>query len=189
MYHYGKEISYDYALLKVEDFDSLQPFACKNEVLDEHIHTKLIEDNQVNNEDGLYFRYFDTQNQNTIAIVSLAASGILFRMSNFTQTLPAIKIDILAADKNYQKIHYDEDSEKATDSSEHYYFMDDIMGTIINHIRRISEEFALVEYIILYAAKDAYHFYERNGFSDYTEYMEAECNQKIRDNIPMFFKL
>lgn len=36
MYKYGEEISYDFNLLKVEDYDDLQLFTCGNSKLDAH---------------------------------------------------------------------------------------------------------------------------------------------------------
>lgn len=46
-----------------------------------------------------------------------------------------------------------------------------------------------MEYIVLYADRNAYRYYERNGFQDYTEFMVRENNQEINENIPMFLKL
>ena len=60
---------------------------------------------------------------------------------------------------------------------------------IISHCREMSEKYALVDYIVLYADKNAYRYYERNGFSDYTEFMVKENNQEIHKNIPMYLKL
>lgn len=47
----------------------------------------------------------------------------------------------------------------------------------------------LADYIVLYADKDAYRYYERNGFLDYSEYMIKENNQEINKNIPMYMEL
>lgn len=44
MYNYGEEISYNFDLLKVEDYDNLQPFECTNERLDRHIKQDVIKD-------------------------------------------------------------------------------------------------------------------------------------------------
>ena len=73
MYKYGEEISYDFKLLKVEDYEDLQPFTCGNEKLDSHIHEHLIENNEIVDEDGLYFVFRDLGNNKIIAVVSLAS--------------------------------------------------------------------------------------------------------------------
>lgn len=189
MNKYGEEISYDFNLLKVEDYEDLQPFTCDNEKLDAHIHNDVIKNGEIVDEDGLYFVFRDLSTKKIMAVVSLAASGIIFKVDNYTHVLPAIKIDVLAVDKAYQKMHYDWCSENSQNRDDHYYFSDDIMGTILDHCRSISEEKALAQYIVLYADKKAYRYYERNGFEDYSKFMVKENNQEIMENIPMYMQL
>lgn len=189
MSRYGEEISYDFKLLKVEDYNDLQPFTCGNEKLDLHIHRDVIREGQIVDEDGLYFVCRDLSTKKIIAIVSLATSGVVYEMTNYMHILPAIKIDVLAVDVEYQKMHYDYRSESSEDKDEHYYFSDDIMSTILQHCREISEEKALANFIILYDDKKAYRYYQRNGFLDYKEFMIKERNQEIHENIPMYMML
>ena len=189
MYKYGEEISYDFSLLTAEDHIVLQSFNCGNEKLDNHIKSNVIKNKEIIDEDGLYFKFTDKYTNSIIGIVSLASSGIIYKVGNYTHILPAIKIDVLAADKKYQKLHYDYASENDPNPNNHYYFSVEIIGTIINHCRNISSEYALVEYIVLYADKKAYRYYERNGFTDYAEFMVRENNQEINKNIPMYLKL
>ena len=103
MNRYGEEISYDFKLLKVEDYTDLQPFACGNEKLDGHIHNGIIQNSKIIDEDGLYFVFRDRSSNKIIAVVSLATSGIVFEQTNYMHVLPAIKIDVLAVDVNYQR--------------------------------------------------------------------------------------
>lgn len=77
MNKYGEEISFSFNLLRVEDYDDLQPFTCGNEKLDSHIHTGIIQHNEIVDEDGLYFIFRDIDTDKVIAVVSLAASGII----------------------------------------------------------------------------------------------------------------
>ena len=189
MYKYGEEISYSFELVGVGDYDSLQLFECTNERLDRHIREDIIQNNVVMNEDGLYFKFVDTYRDKIISIVSLASSGIIYKVDNYTHVLPAIKIDVLAVDKEYQKLHYDEASMNSTEPDEHYYFSDEIIGVVISHCRKIAEEYALADYVILYADKKAYRYYERNGFLDYSEFMIRENNQEVSKNIPMYLEL
>ena len=84
MYKYGEEISYDFDLLKVEDDASLQLFTCGNDRLDHHIRNDVIKNGEVVNEDGLYFKFVDLNTNKIIAIVSLASSGIIYKVSNYT---------------------------------------------------------------------------------------------------------
>lgn len=150
MYKYGEEISYEFNLLKVEDGDGLQLFTCGNERLDHHIRNDVIKNGEVVNEDGLYFKFVDQSTNKIIAVVSLASSGIIYKVGNYTHVLPAIKIDVLAVDEEYQKMHYNAESKSEANHDEHYYFNDDIIGNVISHCREISEEKALADYIVLY---------------------------------------
>lgn len=189
MNKYGGEISFSFNLLRVEDYEDLQPFTCGNEKLDSHIHTGIIQHGEIVDEDGLYFVFRDIDTGKVIAIVSLAASGIIFEQTNYMHVLPAVKIDVLAVDINYQKIHYDKASEDNPNPNSHYYFSDEIMGEIIRHCRELAETKALANFIVLYADVKAYRYYERNGFCDFEAFMVKENNQEINENIPMYMKL
>lgn len=188
-YNYGEEISYDYHLIKPGDYVALQAFSCGNEKLDKFIHDELIVNGEVNTEDGLPFKVEDTSTRKIIGVVSLAASGIIFKVNNYTHVLPSIKIDVFAIDKAYQKLHYDEYSKSSELPDEHYYFSDDVMGTFIKHCRDIAEEKAIAHYIVLYADKKAKRFYTRNLFNEFSEFMVKEKNMEIEANDPMYMKI
>ncbi len=188
-YKYGKEISYDYHLIKPGDYNALQAFSCNNINLDRYIHNELIIGDEINTDSGLPFKVEDTATRKIIGVVSLAASGIIFKVDNHTQVLPSIKIDVFAIDKKYQKLHYDLESEQSNIPDEHYYFSDDVMGTFIKHCRNISEQQAVAHYIVLYADKKAKRFYTRNLFSDFSEFMIKEKNMEIEANDPMYMEI
>ena len=188
-YKYGEEIAYEYCLIRPEDYNILQAFSCGNEKLDNFIHDELIVNGVVNIEDGLPFKVLDQLTREIIGVVSLAASGIIYQVDNYTRVLPAIKIDIFAIDEKYQKLHYDEFSEKEVNPNAHYYFSDDVMGTFIKHCQNIAKENAVAHYIVLYADKKAKHFYERNFFEDFSRFMVKEQNMEIEANDPMYMKI
>lgn len=189
MSRYGEEISFNFELLQVEDYADLQPFVCGNEKLDAHIHKEIIQNDEIVDEDGLYFVFREQQSSKIIAVVSLATSGIVFEQTNYMHILPAIKIDVLAVDVNYQKMHYDKDSEEAALPDDHYYFSDEIMGEVVRHCRAIAESKALADYIVLYADIKALRYYERNGFRNFEPFMVEENNQEINENIAMYMRL
>ena len=186
MYNYGEEISYSFDLLKADDYDDLQLFECGNEQLDKHIRSSVIKNGIIVDEDGLYFKFTDENTGKIIAIASIAISGIIHEVGMFVQILPAIKIDVLAVDKSYQKMHYNAELEQ---EDEHYYFSDEILGHIIYHCKEMIENYALANYIVVYADKAAYRYYERNGFCDFSKYMKEERNMEISKNIPMYLDL
>lgn len=173
-------------ILKPGDREKLQAFCCGNSILDNYIKNEIFETADAQ---GLHFIFEDEKTGDVICFVSLAASGIIYRVDAYSHVLPAIKIDVIAVDKRYQKLHIDEYSEKSSNPDDHFYLSDSIMSDIIVHCREINERYALVNYIILYADKDAERFYRRNYFEDYTEFMEKENNMEIRKNIPMFAEL
>lgn len=188
-YLYGDEVEYKYDLIEPEDSEKLRVFSCGNQKLDAYIQEKLITDGKVDTEDGLPFKVWDVNTGEIFAVFSLAASGIVWRIDNYTHILPAIKIDILAVDIKYQKMHMDSYSMESDNSDDHYYLSDSIMCEIIKHCRDIAEKKAAAKYIILYADKKAKRFYERNMFNDFIEFMEQENNMEIVKNDPMYMEL
>lgn len=188
-YQYGEEIEYEYKLIEPEDKEKLQAFSCGNEQLDYYIHNELISGNSVYNEDGLSFKVVDINTNEILAVFSLATSGIIWKVDSFTKLLPAIKVDILAVDLKYQKLHMDSDSLNSDEPNEHFYFSDSVMCSIIKHCRNINDNYATAKYIILYADKKAKRFYERNMFSDFLDFMEKESNMEINKNFPMYMEI
>ena len=124
-----------------------------------------------------------------IGIFSLAASGIIGEIDNYTHVFPALKIDIFAIDIKYQKIHMDELSKCSEDRDDHFYLSDSIMCEVIKFCREISENKATAKYIVLYADSKARRFYERNLFTDFSEFMKKESNMEINKNDPMYMLL
>lgn len=188
-YLYGEEVNYKYDLLKLEDLKLLQAFSCGNKKLDHYIHDELIHNGQIDTEDGLPFKVWNEDTGEIIAVFSLASSGIMAEIGNYTHILPAIKIDIFAVDIHYQKLHMDEYSKNETDPDEHCYLSDDIFSKVIRRCRNISEKEATARFIVLYADKKARRFYERNLFSDFSEFMKKENNMEIAQNDPMYMSL
>ena len=180
---YGKNIDYsDLIIIQPEDREKLQAFCCGNKILDNYIHNEIFEENYPQ---GLHFMVKNNSNDDVIAFVSLATSGIVFEEGTYTEVLPSIKIDVIAVDKKYQKMPYYEDM----DDDDHCYLSDFIMSSVIGHIREIDEKYALVDYILLYTDKDAERYYERNGFGHYSEFMKKEKKMEINENIPMYMAL
>lgn len=188
-YTYGEEVEYSLDLLQIKDKNKVKQFTCGNSKLDAFIQNDIIPGDEVINEDGLIFKAEDNQNGKIIAIISIAASGIVFTQTNYMKLLPSVKIDIFAVDVDYQKMHYNEESANDKEPDNHFYLSDSILAKVIQHCKEISEKMALVEYILLYADRKAYRFYERNGFQNFEAYMEKENNMEINQNIPMYMKL
>lgn len=185
---YGEEIRYKLELIKPEDYEKLQAFSCGNEPLDKFIHNELIVNNKIN-DDALPYKYIDIGNEKICAVVSLAASGISYKIDNYISVKPAVKIDIFAVDKEYQKMHMDKESKEALNRDDHVYFADDIMADVLKRCRDMSEKMLMIKYVILYADVKALRFYERNFFMNFSKYMEKENNMEINKNYPMYLEL
>ena len=97
--------------------------------------------------------------------------------------------NIFAIDIKYQKIHMDELSKCSEDRDDHFYLSDSIMCEGIKFCREISENKATAKYIVLYADSKARRFYERNLFTDFSEFMKKESNMEINKNDPMYMLL
>ena len=186
---YGEDIAYECDLIKPEDAEALRVFSCGNKNLDYFFHKELIAKGKVNVEDGLPYKFYNTETGEIYAVVSLAASGIIHHIDGYTKILPAIKVDVLAVDTKYQKLHLNVESEASTDADEHFYFADKIMCDVVKKCRAVAEKEVTARYILLYADEKALRYYQRNYFSDFTEYMEREHNMEIEANTPMYLEL
>lgn len=186
---YGENINYCFRRLKSSDKEKLNRFSCGNKQLDNFIQNKLIIDTVITDEDGVAFVAENIDNNDFIAVVTLAASGVIFQQTNFLKILSAIKIDVLAVASKYQKIPYNIKTQAAQDPDEHMYLSDCILMEVLQHCNHISENYALVDYVILYADHSAYRFYQRNGFVKFASFMTQENNMEINQNIPMYIQL
>lgn len=196
-YAYGEQVEYEHSLVKLEDYKKLQAFSCGNKNLDHFFHKELIyevniydiKEKNVYTDDGLPYKVVDKKTGDIIAIYSLAASGIFFEQTNYMQTIPAIKIDVFAVDEKYQKMHMNIESQEEKNPDEHRYLSDSIMCDVIDYCVTISQEYATIKYIILYADKKAKRFYERNLFNPFLDFMKKEKRMEIAKNDPMYMRL
>ena len=177
-YIYGEEVRYKHDLVRPEDFDKLQAFSCGNSRMDDYIRHGLICNQVVDVSDALPYKVYDEKDGEIIAIYSLASSGIIVKLDNYTKVLPSIKIDIFAVDVKYQKMFMEKASEMSSDPDNHFYLSDCVLCDVIRKCRSISESTIAANYIVLYADKDARRFYERNLFEDFSAYMEKELNME-----------
>ena len=196
-YVYGEDVKYEHCLIKLEDYEKLQAFSCGNNNLDHFFHKEIIQDKTIYGiteriiytDDGLPYKVVDLETGDIIAIYSLVASGIYYEQPNHMHTIPSLKIDVFAVDKKYQKIHMNAESQNDENPDEHCYLSDSIMCDVISRCIKISQEYATIKYIILYAEKKALRFYERNLFSPFSEFMNQEKNLEISENVPMYMEI
>lgn len=186
---YGEEIDFSIKLLKFKDKKLIQKFDCGNDSLNSYIKLEIFDEDSLNTDDGLHFKVVNNTTKDIIGFFSLAASGVYEKCDNYIKVHPAIKIDVFAIDKRFQKLHFDKNSEQSTLDTDKFYFSDLILTEVVKKIRYINENHASVDFIILYSAKNKVHFYKRNLFLEFTEYMKNEFNTEISNNIPMYMEL
>lgn len=177
MYQFGCEIAYSVEYLSPDNAKLLGDFSCGNKSIDDYLQkTALIDTHNV------CYLCRDTKTNKLLGFASLACSGIYYKVQDVIETIPAIKISYFAVEQEIQKLLYDADDL-------HYYFSDMFFFDIVNKCREISDQHLGAAYIILYAVPDAKHFYERNLFQNYTEYMQKDHTRYLHGCIPMYMEL
>ena len=72
---------------------------------------------------------------------------------------------------------------------EHYYISDEIFANVVKKISDIAATIVGANNIVLYAVTSSLGFYERNGFSNFLEYMEPDHTAYLDGCIPMYLDI
>ena len=177
VYKYGQQINYTIEKLSPDNGKLLGDFSCGNEVIDHYLYEDAIKDTS-----SICYVCIDSSSNEVIGFAALSCSGIHFEVDSMRKTIPAIQITYFAIDIKIQDLLYD-------DKDDHFYFSDMFLCDMIKMCRDITENYIGAEYIILYSVPDAKHFYERNMFEDYTQYMKSDRYAYLDDCVPMFMQL
>ena len=149
-------------------------FTCGNETIDKHFQ-------KCDFHDAVCYAYIDLKANATAGLADICCSAINFLHDNTIVTMqPAIKIEHFAVSLDYQDALWD----KLSEEDDHFYLSDMFLCSLI-----ISEKFVGASYMILHSVPDAKHFYERNGFQTFSEFMKLEKNYYVNDCIPMLLQL
>lgn len=153
---------------------------CGKAEIDRYFH----EDAQYDTNNVCY-AYLNRKNGDVIGLATLSCSGININSHNLIELIPAMKIDYFAVSEQYQDIELTGES----DPKEHYYVSDAFLSELIKAAREISESYIGATHIILYSVEDAVHFYERNLFAGFEEYMKPEQYRYLEGCKPMYMPL
>ncbi|MCC8161027.1 MAG: hypothetical protein LIO53_06960 [Oscillospiraceae bacterium] len=179
MYTLGKEIFYRVETLSRNTDVVFDDFSCGNDIIDRYLKIDALDDTK-----NITYLFIDNSDNSVTAFASLSCSGIRYHISEATDMLlPSIEISFFAVRNDLQGLMYDEYEDDV------YHFSDQIFAEIIKICRDISEKYIGAEYINLYAVPDAVHFYERNFFESYSEYMKASQKRFLDGCQPMYFSL
>lgn len=168
-----KNFKYKFKRISSVDIELIEEFSCGSPELDK----KLLQ--MKDNDDGTTFVFLDETNGQIIGYCTYCASGLKKSYENDSVTYPAAEIKYFAIDKTYQHKAYDED----------FNFSDLMLCEVMRRLIEISENSISFDYILLYSVPDAVSFYKRNGFYEFTEFMEHDSYNYINGCIPMFFPL
>ncbi len=180
IHSYGKDIPYRIELLSPNKQCALGDFSCGNEYLDKYLKVDSIKDENV-----VTYLFTDDDNKKIMGYCSLTCSGIHYELEGVRQTLPAIEIKYFAIDSRYQKLRFDD----IDDDGAHFYLSDKLLCDMIQICQTISCEVLGASYVVLYSVPDAVHFYKRNCFHSYNEYMKEDNIRLLDGCTAMYLEL
>lgn len=168
---------YSEVLSNLNDY-CLKCFDCGNEEINDHIKRYASFSDAER-----FFAMIDAATNRAICVYSLKATAITTEHSaqDGAYYYPAIEIAIFAVDKNFQDTKYRCDRIEA-------YISDYMLCNVIDKIVGICKNSCAVEYIMLFSTNEAIHFYKRNKFMEFNQFMKNN-NLYIRDCQPMYLPL
>ena len=170
---YGNQIDLEY--LYLSECDNINEFTCGNEVINDIIKNKLVEDTSTTS-----FAVINKNNHDIIAIYALSCSGFVVQSANKFHIYPSVEIKYFVINDQYQDIQYCEDRSFGCLSNI-------IFDKVIADIYEFTENYCGADKIILYSVPSAYEFYNRAGFCDFEEYMLQSDDKFLDGCIPMYF--
>ena len=153
-------------------------FSCGNSEIDKYFKENADQDNNV------CYAYYDRKTGAVVGLASVCCSGINLNDKRITMLFPAIKIDFFAVSVDYQDILF-----PGSTCDEHFYLSDMFLCSLISELRNIADNCVGAAYIILYSVPKAEHFYRRNYFSKFEDFMRPEQHRYIDDCVPMLMRI
>lgn len=156
----------------------IKNFDCGNEEINNHIKRYASF-----SASERFFVMIEAVSNCAICVYSLKATAIT-REHNVQQGAyydPAIEIAIFAVDKKFQDTIYRYSGSEA-------YISDYMLCTVIDKIVEICKSSCAVQYIMLFSTNDAIHFYKRNKFKEFNQFMKNN-DSYIKYCQPMYLPL
>lgn len=146
---------------------------------------KYFRENALSDPRNVCYAYRNQENGDIIGLAALCCSGINLDDRKLVELIPAIKIDYFAVSEKYQDIEVS----GSGNPEDRYYVSDAFLSLLINEIREITESYIGATHIVLYSVPDAVHFYRRNLFGGFEEYMKPEQHRYLDGCTPMYMPL
>ena len=174
----GESIPFDIILYSEDYKERVSKFDCGNEAINKYITKQAYDDINVVN-----YLVVNQNSKDVIGFISLCCSGLRHRVDkDLYISEPAMEFKYFAIQVEFHKMIFDE-------TDEHFYFSDKVICEMIKKCYDISEQIIGSKYILLYSVETAVHFYERNMFKKFNDYMERDNTRYLEDCTPMFMVL
>lgn len=157
-------------------------FDCGNEYIN-----AFVRDTNSESTDRVSYIYVDNRIKKAACVYSLACSSIILQSAANITLIPAVEIKIFALDRNFQHKSYGV-YERSKDDEDLTYgdvFLSNAISSIVDFTTNICGS----EYIVLYSVPEAEHFYKRNYFENFDNFMSPDQTIVNEDCIPMFYVL
>ena len=153
-------------------------FSCGNSEIDKYFKEQADQDSNV------CYAYYDKKAGAVIGLASVCCSGINLNDEQITVLYPAIKVDYFAVSVDYQDVVF-----PGASCDDHFYLSDMFLCSLINEMKTIANNCVGAAYIILYSVPSAEHFYKRNYFTQFKDFMKPEQHRFLDGCVPMFMRI
>ena len=164
-------------VIKEDQLFELENFRCGNIYIDKYFHSK------VRCDDSVCYVYRNVATHEIVGAATICCSGINIGSERLVMLKPAVKIEYLAMDVKFQDIVC------SIVDCDKFYISDLFLSELVKNIRYIADNFIGAGFIILYSVPDAVHFYSRNLFAKFDEFMKAESTYELDGCVPMYMQL
>ena len=154
-------------------------FSCGNTEIDTYFRTEAAKDTQ-----KVCYAYRCSKDNDAVGFATLCCSGINLDSYDLVKLIPAMKIDYFAVSEKYQDMLF-----PGADKEDHFYISDAFLSELIHEAMNISESYIGAGFVVLYSVPDAIHFYKRNRFEEFREYMKPENERYLEGCTPMYMTL
>ena len=178
VYQKGENIDFKLVAHSLEYVQKVNDFDCGIDTINEYIRNDSLHDT-----DTKTYLAVDVKTEDILGFASISCSGVHYSFDkSLHATIPAIEIKYFAITNELHKLIYD-------DTDSHFYFSDMVLCELLSKIRDISDNIIGARLVILYSVDAAKHFYERNMFQPYEQYMLKDNIRFLDGCTPMYMTL
>lgn len=173
----GNSIKIDYQYLSNDNINLLDSFSCGNEVMDEYIKKKCLNDYS-----SVTRLAINAKNEEVICAYTLCCSSMI--VESYTKHYPvsAVELKFFAVNEKYQDMPYSKDKEDGCLSNV-------LLSEVIERIFTFTDDFCGANLLVVYSTDEGVSFYRMNGFVNFPENVWRDNSRFIDDCTPLFLTL